>query len=145
MKQPRQSAVSDPEEGNPDQKYSIGDLAEEFDVTTRAIRFYETKGLLTPPRDGAIRFYTRRDHARLALILRGTNLGFSLEEIAEYLKLYDADPAHQTQTRHLLERVDAQIDILTRKRTDLERTLRELKTIRAHCITQLKSSPRSKS
>src|SRR5262245_42842132 len=73
--------------------YTIGGLAEELKLTTRAIRFYEAKGLIAPARRGVARSYSRRDRARLKLILRGKNLGFSLEEIAQYLKLYDADPA----------------------------------------------------
>ena len=70
---------------DPDRLYTIGELAEEFDVTTRTIRFYEAKGLIMPARRGVARCYGRRDRARLKLILRGKNLGFSLEVIAQYL------------------------------------------------------------
>ena len=63
--------------------YTIGELAGEFNVTTRTIRFYESKGLISPARRGVARAYSRRDRARLKLILRGKNLGFSLEEIAD--------------------------------------------------------------
>jgi DNA-binding transcriptional MerR regulator len=118
--------------------YTIGELAAEFDVTTRTIRFYESKGLISPARRGVARSYSRRDRARLKLILRGKNLGFSLEAIAEYLKLYDADPAHIAQTQMLLSGVESAIADLQAKRADLDRTLKELKEIRGQCIEHLK-------
>jgi DNA-binding transcriptional MerR regulator len=96
---------------------SIGDLAGELGVTTRTIRFYEVKGLIAPRRrnDNA-RVYGRRDRGRLILILRAKNLGFTLEEIREYLDLYDADPSQLTQTKHLIGKVQAAIADLKRKR-----------------------------
>jgi DNA-binding transcriptional MerR regulator len=118
--------------------YTIGELASEFDVTTRAIRFYEAKGLIAPARRGVARAYSRRDRARLKLILRGKNLGFSLEAIAQYLKLYDADPAHIAQTQMLLGGVERAIENLQMKRADLDRTLKELKEIRDQCIEHLR-------
>lgn len=117
--------------------YTIGELAEELDVTTRAIRFYEAKGLIAPARRGVARSYSRRDRARLMLILRGKNLGFTLEEIAQYLMLYDADPAQMTQTQMLLARIEAAIADLQLKRADLDRTLRELREIRTQCVDHL--------
>jgi DNA-binding transcriptional MerR regulator len=117
--------------------YTIGELAAELGLTTRAIRFYEAKGLIAPARRGSARSYSRRDRARLMLILRGKNLGFSLEEIAQYLELYDADPAQIAQTRMLLTRVEGAVNDLQAKRADLDRTLRELRDIRAHCIAHL--------
>ena len=124
--------------GEPERLYTIGELADELAVTTRAIRFYEAKGLIAPARRGVARSYSRRDRARLMLILRGKNLGFSLEEIAQYLTLYDADPAQMTQTQMLLARIEAAIEDLQTKRADLDRTLRELKDIRAQCVEHLK-------
>lgn len=118
--------------------YSIGELANEFDVTTRTIRFYESKGLIAPARRGIARSYSRRDRARLKLILRGKNLGFSLEAIAEYLKLYDADPSQMAQTQMLLAGVEEAIEDLQAKRADIDRTLKELKDIRAQAIEHLK-------
>jgi DNA-binding transcriptional MerR regulator len=120
-----------------DVEITIGDLADEVGITTRAIRFYEARKLLAPSRRGANRSYTRRDRARLLLILRGKNLGFTLEDIAEYLALYDADPAQVTQTRLLLDKVDAHIADLNSKRADLDRTLEDLKEIRAQCRLHL--------
>jgi DNA-binding transcriptional MerR regulator len=123
----------------PARLYTIGELADELQITTRAIRFYEAKGLIAPARRGVARSYSRRDRARLRLILRGKNLGFTLEEISQYLKLYDADPAQITQTQMLLGRVETAIEDLQRKRADLDRTLKELKDIRAHCVEHLRA------
>lgn len=128
------SAVA--EEGS--RLFTIGELAGEFNVTTRTIRFYESKGLISPARRGIARAYSRRDRARLKLILRGKNLGFSLEEIAEYLKLYDADPAQIAQTQMLLSGVERTIEDLQLKRADLDRTLKELRDIRAQCVEHLR-------
>jgi DNA-binding transcriptional MerR regulator len=133
------NAVTNPggEPGEEEVALSIGDLADEFGITTRAIRFYEARGLLAPLRRGTNRTFTRRDRARLRLILRGKNLGFTLEDIAEYLSLYDADPTQVTQTRLLLGRVEAHIADLVAKRADLDRTLDDLKEIRAQCRRHL--------
>jgi DNA-binding transcriptional MerR regulator len=126
-----------PAEDDPGCLYSIGELATELQVTTRAIRFYESKGLIAPVRRGSQRSYSRRDRARLMLILRGKNLGFTLEEVAQYLKLYDADPSQIAQTQMLLARVELAITNLQVKRADLDRTLKELRKIRAHCVEHL--------
>lgn len=126
----------------PHTSFSIGDLADEFGITTRAIRFYEARGLLHPARIGTTRRYSRRDRARLLLIMRGKNLGFSLEDIAEYLELYDADPRQIAQTRLLLDKVDAAVAGLQRKRADLERALRDLADIRAKCVEHLRRERR---
>lgn len=129
--------------GQPERLYTIGELADELAVTTRAIRFYEAKGLIAPARRGVARSYSRRDRARLMLILRGKNLGFSLEEISQYLMLYDADPAQITQTQMLLARIEAAMADLQLKRADLDRSLRELKDIRAQCVEHLKGKGRT--
>lgn len=127
-----------------DRLYTIGELAAELGVTTRTIRFYESKGLISPARRGIARSYARRDRARLKLILRGKNLGFSLEEIAQYLKLYDADPAQIAQTQMLLTRVEQTIEDLQVKRADLDRTLKELRDIRAGCLEHLRKKAAGK-
>ena len=121
----------------PERLYTIGELADELRVTTRAIRFYEAKGLIAPVRRGVQRSYSRRDRARLRLILRGKNLGFSLEEVAQYLKLYDADPSQVAQTQMLLARIERAIDDLQVKRADIDPTLKELKEIRGQCAEHL--------
>lgn len=132
------SPTCDDPESDPDRHYTIGQLAEEFGITTRAIRFYEARGLIVPGRAGANRTYSRRDRARLILILRGKNLGFTLEDIGEYLALYDADPTQVTQTRLLLDKIEAHTAALQTKRADIDRTLRDLKEIRAQCLAHLK-------
>jgi len=124
-------------DGPPDELFTIGDLAEELGITTRAIRFYEARGLIRPGRKGIARAYTRRDRARLMLILRGKNLGFSLEDIGAYLELYDADPTQVAQLRLLQAKVEAHIRGLEKKRADLERTLAELTEIRAQVAAAL--------
>ncbi|WP_323015744.1 MerR family DNA-binding protein [Devosia sp.] len=107
--------------------FSIADLAREFDISTRTIRFYETKGLLAPERVGATRIFRRRDRARLILILRGKRLGFSLRDISDYLSLYDADKSQQV---HLLAgKVSERLASLEAQRQDLETTIAELRDI----------------
>ena len=128
----------DSPDGDEEPLYSIGDLASEFAISTRAIRFYEIKGLLAPKRAGTTRVYSRRDRARLILILRGKRLGFSLEEVAEYLNLYDSDPHQFAQTRLLLQKVEAAVADLELKQQDIEKTLGELRDIRQLAIRQLK-------
>ena len=108
--------------------FAIADLAREFDISTRAIRFYESKGLLSPERVGATRIFRRRDRARLILILRGKRLGFSLRDISDYLSLYDADRNQQVSL--LVEKVDQRIALLERQRDDLETTIAELREIK---------------
>ena len=114
----------------PDSKdlFAIADLAKEFGISTRAIRFYETKGLLSPERVGATRIFRRRDRARLILILRGKRLGFSLRDISDYLSLYDADRTQQVNL--LADMVDERIALLERQRDDLETTIAELREIK---------------
>jgi len=127
------------ETGARDQLYSIGELARELQITARAIRFYEAKGLLAPKRRGTARTYTKSDRAQLILVLRGKNLGFTLEEIKEYLDLYRADTTQLAQLQHLLAKVDERIELLRHKKADLERTQRELKDIRTQVVTALEA------
>ena len=127
-------------QGNGEPTYSISDLASEFGITTRTIRFYESRGLISPRREGTSRIYSRRDRARLILILRGRNLGFTVEDVGEYLALYDADPGHLAQTRLLLGKVTSAIEDLERKRRDIERSLDDLSAIQARCEEHLKGA-----
>lgn len=108
---------------------TVTELAAELGVTARAIRFYEDKGLIQPGRVGATRAYTRREHARMQLILRGKRLGFSLREIKEFLDLYDVDPEHDEQKRLLLRAVRDRIRQLRAMNAALARTLDELQAI----------------
>lgn len=117
-----------PEPDNRD-LFAIADLAREFGISTRAIRFYEAKGLLNPERVGGTRVFRRRDRARLILILRGKRLGFSLALVQKYLDLYDADPTHKVQLEHLLAGARQRIAELEAQRQDLELTIEELREI----------------
>jgi len=121
--------VNRPESENRD-LFAIADLAREFGISTRAIRFYEAKGLLKPERVGSTRVFRRRDRARLILILRGKRLGFSLRDISEYLSLYDADRTQRTQVNKLVEMVDERMLMLEQQLHDLQTTIGELGEIR---------------
>ena len=111
-----------------EQLYTVNQLAEELGITPRALRFYEVKGLLAPNRVGNNRVYTKRDRARLKLILRGKRLGFSLAEIREYLDLYNINGGVEQQ-RNLLKRVQKRLKDLAQQREDLEATVQELREI----------------
>lgn len=107
-----------------DRTYTISQLAREFDVTPRALRFYEDKGLLTPRREGMNRVYSHRDRARLQLILRGKRVGLSLIEIKEILDLYKVDQRAQAQTA--LKKYKARIVALEAQREDVEAAIETL-------------------
>ncbi len=110
--------------------FAIADLAREFGISTRAIRFYESKGLLTPERVGSTRVFRRRDRARLILILRGKRLGFSLRDISDYLSLYEADRTQRAQVNLLVEMVDQRTLMLEQQLADLQTSLAELREIK---------------
>ena len=113
--------------------YTIGELAQEFEVTTRAIRFYEEQGLLSPARNGQARVYSARDRVRLKLVLRGKRLGFSLGEIGEMLDLYDADPSEVGQLQYFVSKLDERRAQLNQQQQDIQVTLKELDDIEAQC------------
>jgi DNA-binding transcriptional MerR regulator len=118
--------------------FGITELCREFGITLRTIRFYEDKGLLAPRRVNGTRVYTRRDRARLALILRSKAIGASLAEIKHYLDLYGAGGEGRVQQlKYVLQRTDAAIDALEQKRAHIEATLAELRVINAEVRKQL--------
>ena len=119
-------SIIDPTPGDRDRLYSLSELSQEFGVTMRAIRFYEGKKLLASRVVGTSVFYTYRDRARLVLILRGKRLGFSLQEIKQFLDLYHADPSGKVQLRSLLATLKAHIGSLEHQREVLETTLADL-------------------
>jgi len=115
--------------------YGIAELAREFDVTTRTIRFYEDKGLLAPLREGQRRVYAPRDRVRLRLIMRGKRLGFSL--IRQLIDLYDVDPSEVMQLRHFLDKIHEHKETLVGQQKDIAETLAEMERIEAQCSSLL--------
>nr|WP_167217205.1 MerR family DNA-binding transcriptional regulator [Kribbella shirazensis] len=119
------------------QTWSIAELAAEYDVTLRTIRFYEDRGLLTPERRGTQRVYHPRDKVRLGLILRGKRLGFSLDEIAKIVDMYDAEPGEEGQLVYLLTQITHRRAELEQRRRDIDETLQELAEVETRCHTDL--------
>jgi DNA-binding transcriptional MerR regulator len=109
-----------------EETYTITELAGEFGVTTRAIRFYEDKGLISPRRNGLNRVYSRRDRGRLKLVLRGKRLGFSLADIREMLDLYDVGDGQREQLKLMLVKVRERLSVLHRQREDIDDAIAEL-------------------
>lgn len=127
-----------------DELYGITDLCDEFGISPRAIRFYETKGLLSPRRVNGSRIYTRRDRARLSLILRAKAIGSSLAEIKHYLDLYGArGEGRLEQLEYVQERTDHAISELVARRTQIDTTLAELRLINASVRFQLRQLRRA--
>ncbi|KQT32581.1 transcriptional regulator [Sphingomonas sp. Leaf412] len=106
--------------------FTITDLATEFDVTPRALRFYEDEGLIAPERRGVARVYSHRDRARLAWILRGKRVGFSLAEIREMVDLYDVGDGRAVQRAVTVARCRERIDALHRQKNDIDAAIAEL-------------------
>lgn len=117
--------------------YSITQLAEEFGLTTRAIRFYEDKSLLKPERQGQTRIYHPRDRARLILIVRGKNVGLALSEIKEILSLYDLRDGCETQNRVAIDKFRRRIASLEQQRNEIELQISTLKDSCANLERQL--------
>lgn len=118
--------------------WTIADLAAEYDVTLRAIRHYEDRGLLSPERRGTVRVFRNRDRIRLALILRGRRLGFSLDEIATIVNMYDEQPGEAGQLEYLLDQIAGRRRDLEQRRRDIEETLAELNEVERRCREDLR-------
>jgi DNA-binding transcriptional MerR regulator len=136
------TSSSDP---NPAERseYSISELAREFDVTPRAIRFYEAEGLLSPTRSGQRRIYTLRDRTRLKLTLRGKRLGLSLSEIREIVDMYDTGRDERPQLEKFLAVLEAHRLQLMQQREDIEAQLSEIALFEKRCRKRLAEQKRS--
>ena len=106
--------------------FSISELSKSFDITPRAIRFYEDQGLLSPLREGTRRVYQEKDRVRLRLILRGKRLGFPLSEIKEIFDLYDNEMGEETQLKVLIRKIRERRLRLEQQRDDIEVVLTEM-------------------
>ena len=106
--------------------FTISDLSAEFGVTARALRFYEDEGLISPERRGTQRIYSHRDRARLAWILRGKRVGFSLTEIRELIDLYNDGEKHRTKRQRTIDRCKERIDLLHNQKRDIDAAIAEL-------------------
>ncbi|MBL8393259.1 MAG: MerR family DNA-binding transcriptional regulator [Candidatus Accumulibacter sp.] len=113
--------------------FSISDLAREFNITPRTIRFYEDQGLLAPQREGRTRIFTRRDRTRLKLALRGKRLGFSLAEIAYLIGMYDTARDQNTQLTEFLAGLTQRKVALQQQREDIEALLQEVSAFEEQC------------
>jgi DNA-binding transcriptional MerR regulator len=121
----------------PEPTYTITDLAREFGLTTRAIRFYEDQGLLAPARVGRSRVYGNRDRVRLRLTLRGKRLGFALSEIRELIDMYDEARDEKAQLERFLEVLERRRAALEQQREDIEAVLAEVSDFEHRCRDRL--------
>jgi DNA-binding transcriptional MerR regulator len=119
--------------------YTISELAEQFDVTPRTIRFYEGEGLISPLRQGTKRIYKERDRVRLKLIRRAKRLGFTLSEIRETLDLYDSESGEAAQMQYVLEVIDAHRKILAQQQNDILDVLDEMKIVEERILAKLQN------
>jgi DNA-binding transcriptional MerR regulator len=126
--------------GDEDELQGIQRVACDLGITPRTLRFYEDKGLIEPQRVGTTRIYTRREVARMQLILRGKRLGFSLKEIKLFLDLYDADPQHVEQMRALAGRARERADELEHQRRALDLTISELHQIEREALDRVRAA-----
>ena len=125
--------------------WGIADLAREFAITPRTIRFYEDEGMLHPLREGTRRLFRARDRVRLKLILRGRRLGFSLSEIREIIDLYDSDPGEAGQLELFLRKIAERRAQLERQAEDIRVTLAEMAELEERCAARLEELRGSRS
>ncbi|MGP8305519.1 MerR family transcriptional regulator [Vibrio sp. YIC-376] len=118
--------------------FKISELAKEFDITTRSIRFYEDLGLLTPERKGNTRIYNGRDRIRLKLILRGKRLGFSLADIKELFELYDTDQSTE-QLNYMIRLIEEKKAALQQQANDIQAVMMELNAAQLRCANTLRT------
>ncbi|PCI51286.1 MAG: transcriptional regulator [Alphaproteobacteria bacterium] len=109
--------------------YSISELSEEFNITPRTLRFYEDQKLIAPSRNGQTRIYSKKDRARLAWILRGKRVGFTISDMGKLLDLYYLEGGKVKQRELGLQNCQARIETLERQKKDIDETLKELRKI----------------
>lgn len=125
-------------------QYSIRELSQEFDVTTRTLRFYEEKGLLSPARSGQNRTYSATDRARLILILRGKTLGLSLEQSTDLIAMYDPASNNKRQLETLIEKIQSRRHQLEAQKHELERMIVDLESWEERTSTAMENKQKSK-
>lgn len=119
-----------PKNAMTEERLDFKQMCARFDVTPRTLRHYEYIELLAPERSGRARFYGPREIARMTLILRGRRFGFSLEQVRQWLLLYDEDPQGEAQQKAWVELADTQLAVLAQQRAELDAAIDELKTLR---------------
>lgn len=118
--------------------YTISELANEFDITTRTIRFYEDKGLLQPVREGQKRIYSSADRVRLILILRGRRLGFSIDESKDLIELYQPKKSNKTQLERYLQKIREKKEAVARQLEDIKILQKEINDAEKRCLNTIK-------
>lgn len=121
-----------------EERLDFKQMCARFEVTPRTLRHYEYIELLAPERDGRARFYGPREIARMTLILRGRRFGFSLEEVRQWLEMYDSEAGSADQLATFIEMADRQLQVLREQREELDDTIEELQTLRAETAASLK-------
>src|SRR5699024_9536521 len=137
MTSPTKGAPSPATDGGRERTWTIREIADEFGVTTRTVRYYEGVGLISPERQGTVRVFHRRDRTRLALVLRGKRLGLPLDEIATIINLYDAPRGRRSQLEYLLDPIEHRRADLEQRRKYIEDTLPELAVVEQGCREDL--------
>ncbi len=125
--------------------FAIGELAKEFDITTRTIRFYEEQGLLSPERNGQTRVYSKKDRVRLKLVMRGKRLGFSLAETKTLFNLYDSNQNSAAQLHAMLDMTQTKRAILQQQLEDIHLLLTEMDEVEQRCRDELAELEESQS
>lgn len=117
--------------------HTISDLAQEFGVTTRTIRFYEEKGLISPMREGQKRLYSNSDRVRIKLILRGKRIGMTLQECVDFIDMYDPEHNNAEQLRSLIDNVKRRRESLLQQKRDIDDMLAGLDEVQSLCEESL--------
>ena len=128
----------------PDKTYTISDLAKEFGVTTRTMRFYEEKGMISPLRDGQKRLYSNADRVRIKLILRGKRIGMTLQECVDVIDMYDPEHNNAEQLHSLINKVKERREQMLQQKRDIDDMLTGLDEVQSLCEQSLASKVTSK-